>query len=74
MDYVNETPHSVPANLPGNPRLINRAEVMERTSLTRSGLSRAVKEGTFPGSIQISANRVAWYEHDVEAWILAPKF
>ncbi len=52
-------------------RFINEPEVARRDSLSRSTRWRRIKEGTYPAPIRISKNRVAWLEHDIEAWISA---
>lgn len=48
---------------------IRRKRVLARTDLPPSSLHRLVAEGKFPRSVRISANRVAWVEAEVEAWI-----
>ena len=42
---------------------------MDRTSLKRASLYAAMDRGDFPKPIRISANRVAWPESTVAAWI-----
>jgi len=53
-------------------RLLKEEEVCDRTTLSRSVLWRKVKAGTFPAPVKINGGRVAWYEHEVQAWILNP--
>jgi prophage regulatory protein len=50
-------------------RLIALAEVIDRTSLSRTSLWRKVKNGEFPPPVRISAGRKAWLEDSVNAWI-----
>ena len=52
-------------------RFLKEAEVARRDSLSRPTRWRRIKEGSYPGPIQISKNRVAWLEDDIEAWISA---
>jgi len=56
----------------GKIHLLKEGEVCERASLARGRLWRMVREGTFPAPIEIARRRVAWYEHEVQAWILNP--
>jgi len=56
----------------GKIHLLKEGEVCERASLARGRLWRKVREGTFPAPIEITSGHVAWYEHDVAAWILDP--
>lgn len=54
-------------------RLLNLKEVKERTGLSRASIYRALAgqtgDGTFPLPVQVSTGRIAWYEHEVAAWI-----
>lgn len=56
----------------GNPsRLINGREVQTRTSLSRATIWRRIRAGEFPPPVRLGANRVAWREAEVAAWIEA---
>ena len=50
-------------------RLISRNEVLTKTTFSRPTLFRKERAGEFPKAIQISANRVAYDEEMVDAWI-----
>lgn len=54
---------------PGHDRIMRRREVQRRTGLSRSSLYRLIASGSFPASIQLSANAVGWLEAEVSAWI-----
>jgi prophage regulatory protein len=43
--------------------------VEARTTLSRVTLWRKSRDGDFPKPLKISANRIAWREADVDAWI-----
>jgi len=45
------------------------------TSLSRTSVWRAVRNGTFPPPVSVSAGRVAWFADEIEAWlaVLKPK-
>lgn len=47
-------------------------DVMARTSLSRRTIYRRMIEGTFPQSVKLGANSVAWRESDVVAWMAQP--
>ena len=55
-------------------KLIGKAEVCARVGVTFPTIWRWMREGYFPRSRRINSPnsksvRVAWYEHEVEAWI-----
>jgi len=50
-------------------RLISREEVLNKTSLSQPTLWRKERAGEFPKAVRISANRVAYDEDAVDAWI-----
>jgi prophage regulatory protein len=52
-------------------RLLRTAEVVDRTSLSKSKIYEAITAGEFPKPIRRSVNRVAFLESDVAAWIAA---
>jgi prophage regulatory protein len=52
-------------------RLLRRAVVQDRTSLSVSELYRRMAAGTFPKPVVIGAQSVAWRESEVDAWIAA---
>lgn len=59
------------ANTNSAERLLSISDVVERTSICRALIYRKMSEGEFPKSIKVSANRVAWPESSVAAWISA---
>lgn len=50
-------------------RLISRAEVLKRTTFSRTTLFRKERACEFPKAIRISTNRVAYNEEAVEKWM-----
>ena len=50
-------------------KLLRRPAVEAKTGCSRSSLYELIAAGKFPKPIRISANRVAWPEEDVDAWI-----
>jgi prophage regulatory protein len=52
-------------------RLLPWPEVERRVPYTRQHLSRLEKLDLFPKRVQVGGNRVAWLEHEVDAWIEA---
>lgn len=50
-------------------RMLSVRTVMEMTSLSRTTIWRREREGTFPASVRLSANRVAWSLRAIEAWL-----
>jgi predicted DNA-binding transcriptional regulator AlpA len=58
-----------PAQPDEKPRLITTADVMARTSFSRSTLSRLIRRKAFPEPIRFGINRLAWREAEVTSWI-----
>lgn len=52
--------------------LIRLPEVRRRTGLSTATIYRKIEKGEFPAKIHLSANIVAWYESDVNAWVANP--
>ena len=52
------------------PRLLRVAEVIQRTGLSRSGIAKAERGGTFPQRIKLDSKAAAWLESEVSEWIL----
>jgi prophage regulatory protein len=47
-------------------------DVMARTALSRRTIYRRMGEGTFPQSIKIGPNAIAWRESELAAWMEQP--
>lgn len=60
------------ANDRSNERLLRLPEVKARSGFSRSTIYRKMEDGTFPRSVPIGANSVAWRESDFNAWLAAP--
>jgi len=50
-------------------RLLDVKQVAERTTLVRATIWELERAGHFPRRRQVTANKVAWLESEVEAWI-----
>ena len=50
-------------------RLITITEAAARVSLSRTEIYRRVANGTFPSRVRLGPKRIAFVEHEVEAWI-----
>jgi prophage regulatory protein len=53
------------------PRFLRRIEVEHLTGLSRATIFAHVAAGSFPKPIKISANKNAWLESEVYAWMAA---
>lgn len=51
--------------------LLRLPEVRKATGLSRAGIYRAEREGTFPKRVCISERCVAWKQSEVMKWIEA---
>jgi prophage regulatory protein len=50
-------------------RLLDVKQVTDRTTLSRNTIWDLERAGKFPHRRQITANKVAWLESEVDAWI-----
>ena len=50
-------------------RLLTRAQVLEIVPLSYTTLWEMMRRGDFPRAVKITANRVAWSERLVRAWV-----
>lgn len=50
-------------------KLLRRQTVEERTGTSRSFIYQGMQDGTFPLSIRIGPNSVAWLESEIDDWI-----
>jgi prophage regulatory protein len=51
------------------PRLINRKQVEQITSLSRSSIYLLMSQDRFPKPIQIGDQRVAWVANEINEWV-----
>lgn len=49
--------------------ILRRAQVQERTGLSRSLLYRLIKEGRFPTSVKLSERAVGWRSCHIDEWL-----
>lgn len=54
---------------PEKPRLMRRPEVETLTGYKCSAIYQKMREGTFPQSVRLSVNRVAWVAAEVHEWL-----
>ena len=54
---------------PRLPRLLPFREVAQRVALSRSTIWRMERAGEFPKRRRLSANKVAWWEPEIEEWM-----
>lgn len=52
--------------------LLRLADVKARTGLSRTTIYRRIAAGDFPKPTQISAQLVAWYQGEIDAWVANP--
>lgn len=50
-------------------QLLAPSEVAKRTSMSWRTIRRLIRDGQFPRPIQCSAQRVAFLEREIKAWI-----
>jgi prophage regulatory protein len=54
---------------PYKDRLLRLPDVLFLTGLGKSSIYACIKEGTFPGAVNLTDRAVAWRESEVNAWI-----
>jgi prophage regulatory protein len=69
VQHINQ-PFEVSVSEPTD-RLIGEKECCAITSLSRMKARRLIRDGKFPGPVQLSAGRIAWRESEIQAWIAA---
>ena len=52
-----------------SPQILSLKQTEQKTHLSRSSIYRLMAKGEFPQNIHITANRVAWLEVDIDAWL-----
>jgi prophage regulatory protein len=50
-------------------KLIRAKQVAQVTGLSRGTIYRLERAGSFPSRRRLSANSVAWIEHEITAWM-----
>jgi predicted DNA-binding transcriptional regulator AlpA len=53
------------------PKLLPKNEVAQRLNLSPASIDNKVRDGSLPAPVRVSANRVAWLEHEIDAHIEA---
>jgi prophage regulatory protein len=53
-------------------RLVRLPQVLDQVPLSEATIRRRMKKGTFPKSVRIGENSIAWYESDIARWKAAP--
>jgi prophage regulatory protein len=51
-------------------RIVRVREIVKRTGMSRSTLSRQVKLGKFPSPFRLTETTLGWMESEVEEWIM----
>lgn len=51
------------------PILLGIDQVGERVSLSKPSIYKLIKENKFPKQIRLCANKVAWVESEIDAWL-----
>ncbi len=51
-------------------RILTRAQVRDRVSISFAEIARREARGEFPKRIQISPNRVGWLEDEIDDFII----
>ena len=49
--------------------LVRLPVVVRRTSLKKSAIYAQMARGEFPRAVHLTSRSVAWYSHEVDAWI-----
>jgi len=52
-------------------KVLNKRELREKTTISIQHITRLEKAGRFPKRVQLTQNRVAWVESEVDDWLNA---
>jgi prophage regulatory protein len=50
-------------------RVLRLADLLEKVALSRTTIWRLIRAKKFLPPLQLSANRIAWFEDEVDAWL-----
>lgn len=50
-------------------QMLRIKDVIAKTKLSRTGVYRAMAHAGFPRPVQLSKQRVAWREEDIDRWL-----
>ncbi len=53
-------------------RILRLSAVLWKTGLSRSGLYRLIKAGSFPRQVSLTPRSVGWRESEIERWSADP--
>lgn len=51
-------------------KILRLPQVCERTGLSKTRVYQRIRSGAFPETVELGANSVGWYEHEVDEWIV----
>lgn len=51
-------------------KLLRTAEVCARVGYSRVHIQRLEKAGKFVKRVHVGENRIGWFEHEIDAWLL----
>jgi len=57
--------------MPDADTLLTIEEVAVRTRLSKPTIYKLIRQGDFPRQLRLCANKVAWLEREVSAWVAA---
>jgi len=57
--------------MPESDTLLTIEEVAERSRLSKPTIYKLIRQGDFPRQLRLCANKVAWLEREVSAWVAA---
>lgn len=55
--------------MPTTDTLLTIEEVAVRTRLSKPTIYKLIRQGEFPQQLRLCANKVAWLEREITAWI-----
>jgi len=65
------TPYPGIKTMPDADTLLTIEEVAVRTRLSKPTIYKLIRQGDFPRQLRLCANKVAWLEREVSAWVAA---
>jgi prophage regulatory protein len=61
--------HPAPQPSPPTRRVIGQKELLQKLPISRTTLWRLIRAKKFPPPLQLSANRIGWFEDEVDRWL-----
>ena len=64
-----KTEEEIRPRRPGQRRVLAQKNLLAKIPLSRITIWRLEREGKFPSRLRLTANRIGWFEDEIEEWL-----